>query len=165
MKKKIFLVVFTVLAIACSHNNELYNPNSEYSSDSIPSTNSLIGVWEINNYVYYVNENDIELICSIQPSNNGRFLSFEKIEDSSGDLLLKLEFSNVLYTSCNLTQRNSIKINNEWGGTELFDTTGNEERLIALLNSVDIWFVYNNFLYLIDSKSSLNYNALCLKKK
>jgi hypothetical protein len=69
-----------------------------------------------------------------------------------------------LNTYCTLEQGNSIKVNKEWGGTEIFDYSGNEEKIINLLNAIDLWVITNDYLYLIKSKSTSNYNALCLKK-
>lgn len=94
--------------------------------------------------------------------NNGKSLCFEKIDDCE-KLLLTLKYANILNTYCTLEQNNSIKVNKGWGGTELFDCSGNEEKIIDLLNVIDLWVITNGDLYLINSKSTSNYNALCLK--
>ena len=123
----------------------------------------IIGTWEISKFVYYSNENDIQTVDTISPLNNGKSLCFEKIDDCE-KLLLTLKYANILNTYCTLEQNNSIKVNKGWGGTDLFDCSGNEEKIIDLLNVIDLWVITNGDLYLINSKSTSNYNALCLKK-
>lgn len=133
--------------------------NRDLNNDSC----DIIGTWEISKFVYYLNENDIQIVDTISSSNNGKSLCFEKI-DGCDNLLLTLKYVNILNTYCTLEQGNSIKVNKEWGGTEIFDYSGNEEKIINLLNAIDLWVITNDYLYLIKSKSTSNYNALCLKK-
>ena len=123
----------------------------------------IIGTWEISNLVYYLNENDIQTVDTISPLSNGNSLHFEK-KDGCNNLLLTLRYVNILNTFCTLGQGNSIKVNKEWGGTEVFDCSGKEEKIIGLLNAIDLWAITKGNLYLINSKSTSNYNALCLKK-
>ena len=123
----------------------------------------IIGTWEISNLVYYLKENDIQTVDTISPLNNGNSLHFEK-KDGCDNLLLTLRYVNILNTFCTLGQGNSIKVNKEWVGTEVFDCSGKEEKIIGLLNAIDLWVITKGNLYLINSKSTSNYNALCLKK-
>ena len=133
--------------------------NRDLNNDSC----DIIGTWEISEFVYYLNKNDVQTVDTILPWNNGKSLCFEKIDDCE-KLLLTLKYANILNTYCTLEQNNSIKVNKGWGGTELFDCSGNEEKIIDLLNVIDLWVITNGDLYLINSKSTSNYNALCLKK-
>ena len=177
IKTKITLwncILFTIVAlgffISCEKNNAINNNETNiYENDTLsnPYVNNdsdyIIGTWEISNFVYYSNDKEIQIVDIISPSNNGKSLCFEEIAGSN-DLLLTLKYANILSTYCKVEQGNSITISNEWGGTELFDCSGNEEKIINLLNSVDFWEFANGNLYLINSKLSSNYNALCLKK-
>ena len=133
--------------------------NRDLNNDSC----DIIGTWEISEFVYYLNKNDIQTVDTILPRNNGKSLCFEKI-DGCDKLLLTLRYVNILNTFCALEKGNSIKVDKGWGGTEVFDCSGNEEKIIDLLNAIDLWVITNGNLYLINSKSTSNYNALCLKK-
>lgn len=176
--KYILSITLIGFCFACNKNyipemdKEHYQSNNTIS-DSIEieddttigflNINEIIGTWKITDFVYYMNEKDIKIVHNIPYSNNGKSLHFEQVDDS-GDLLLVLKYANILSTICRFGESNSIDITNEWGGTELFDCTGNEEKIINLLNSVDKCLNIDNKLYLLDSKLDTNYNALCLQR-
>jgi len=167
MKTKLFiLTILVILFTACETSNKSNtNPGDEVELIGTDTNgDALIGVWEINAYVNYSADREVEQVQSIPSSNNGKQLSFQRKEDSN-DFILTLEYANILRTCCKFDKEKTIKIQNEWGGSELYDATDEENKLITFLNSVNHWMITDDMLYLIDYNSSINYNALWLKKK
>lgn len=163
MKKNLFLLLIFATFAACENKEAVVINTGDTSNDTISATMDIIGMWEICNFVNYTNANEIDIIDTIPISKNGKYLLFEGINETES-IVLTLKYANILSTYCNVGKSDSINIRNEWGGTELLDATGFEDKLITLLNVVDLWVITNKYLYLIDSESQFNYNALCLGK-
>lgn len=131
-----------------------------------PYLSPLYGTWELNDYVYYSNEKDITTIQTITPSHQGKSVSFES-SDAMGLDLLTLRYVNTLCIYCYANQDGHITFTDgwdKWAGTEIYDCTGNEDKLTTFLLSMDSWVIHNDVLYLINSQSSDDYNALRLNR-
>jgi hypothetical protein len=72
---------------------------------------------------------------------------------------------NDLETKCVLGENNQITILDQWGGTEMYDSSGNEGKFLDVLNNTDSGFIRNDSLFLItDSQKQQKYKAVCLTR-
>lgn len=148
------LIILAFVFLACEKTSE--------SSPSLPDQviqENIVGKWLLRAYTYVDDTSRQKLI----PQNGEQSLTFGPVKNDT--CIISLNYVNALQSSCVFGKGNEMSILNEWGGTEIYDTSGNEEELLNALNNVEKGILRNDTLFLIlNSHVSQDYDAICLKK-
>ena len=152
MKVKYFfsIIVCVFLFPSC----DTWEPNIPEGDNSLRE--HIEGSWNIKAYI---------LPNGKQENISGNHLIvFGPIHNDTCEIHLK--YVNLLESKCVLSGNNQMEIlGGGWGGTEIYDMTGNEEKFLTAMNSVNSGFVRNDSLFLIiDSQKKLKYKAICFTR-
>ena len=148
------LIILAFVFFACEKASE-----SSPSLPNEPIIENIVGKWFLKAYTVF---NDASHQKPI-PQNGEQSLTFGIVKNDT--CTISLNYVNVLQTSCVFGTGNEMSILDEWGGTEIFDTSGNEEELLNALNNVEKGILRNDTLFLLlNSHVAQDYNAICLKK-
>lgn len=115
------------------------------------------GTWNIRSYIL-PNGSEEPIVGDSSP-----ILTFGEIHNDS--CKINLHFVNYLQTMSILGENNRITILDQWGGTEIYDMSGQEDKLLDVLNNTNSGFIRNDSLFLIiDSQKKLKYKAVCFTR-
>ena len=147
--KILYLLFAYFLFTAC----DAWEPNVPKDDNSLRE--ELEGAWNIKTYILPSGKQEF-----IQGNHS---LDFGQIQNDTCDITLK--YVNLLHSKCVIGAKNQIEILDGWGGTEIYDLSGNEDKFINVLNSINNGFVRNDSLFLLtDSSKQSKYKAICLTK-
>ena len=114
----------------------------------------IVGEWNIQTYILSGNLRRQEPIPISHQEKSTIF--FDSIHNDT--CLVNLTYANIMYTRCLVRDNNQIEFLREWGGTQLYDPTGNENKLLEALNCVQRGFVRNDSLFLLIDQFELHLN-------
>lgn len=149
--KFFFLIALTALLCSC----ENWEPNIPKGDQSLRE--QIDGMWEIQAYI--TSNGKQEAVGG----KNTPTMVFSNINNNTYEIYL--HYVNDLQTKCVLGENNQITILDQWGGTEMYDSSGNEGKFLDVLNNTDSGFIRNDSLFLItDSQKQQKYKAVCLTR-
>lgn len=134
-----------------------------FSCTKYPNTpkEMILGEWEMQYFVEYGNDDVREDIPEV--SSGRESITFR--EYKTDKFMVEFDYVNTLFTTCSFDSDNRIIIDEQWGGSEVYDATGWEDIILQNLAATTHWLVQNDTLYLLFNKNHKSYNALCLIKK
>lgn len=151
-KNLISIILCVSLFTAC----DTWEPNIPEGDNSLRE--HIEGTWDIKAYI---------LPNGKQENISGNHsIVFGPIHNDTCEIHLK--YVNLLESKCVLSGNNQIEIlGGGWGGTDMYSLTdsGNEEKFLTAMNSVNSGYVRNDSLFLIiDSQKKLKYKAICFTR-
>ena len=150
-KKSISLIALIFLFVSC----EVWEPAIPEGDNSLRE--HLEGTWNINVYILPSGKKDPIL------GDRSPIMTFGLIQKDTCEL--SLQYVNTMQTECVLGDENRIIILDKWGGTEMYDASGNEEKFIDMLQVVNRGFVRNDSLFLLlDMQKNPKYKAICFTR-
>lgn len=153
---KFFPLIALIFLYSCSKEN--VQLGSKYFNNDV---NELLDEWIVVSFVEYSN-NETFLEIPYDDMHQCKVM-FSNYKNDSCDI--SFNYVNELYSVCYFTDNNELTINNQWGGTEVYDSTGWEEKIVNALNSVSKWIIKDKQLYLLfKTDGTTKYNALCLQR-
>ena len=149
MKRIVAYVVILVALVSCTNY-----PNTPKEM--------ILGEWEMRYFTEYGND-DVREDIPKDGLSCKQSITFR--EYKSDKFMIEFDYVNTLYTTCSFDSDNRITIDDQWGGTEVYDSSGWEDTILRNLTATTHWLVQNDTLYLLFDSNYKSYNALCLIKK